>query len=42
MVEAAKRRAAKLGLSNVSFEVTAMERIPFADHFFNAVTAGMA
>jgi ubiquinone/menaquinone biosynthesis C-methylase UbiE len=38
MVEAAKRRAAKLGLSNMSFEVTAMERMPFADHSFNAVT----
>lgn len=38
MVEAAKRRAAKLGLSNMSFQVTAMERLPFPDGSFDAVT----
>ena len=38
MVEAAKRRCAKLGLSNMSFEVTAMERVPFPDDSFDAVT----
>lgn len=38
MVEAAKRRSAKLCLSNMSFEVTAMERLPFRDDSFDVVT----
>jgi len=38
MVEGVKRRAIKLGLSNMSFEVVAMDRLPFADCSFDAVT----
>jgi ubiquinone/menaquinone biosynthesis C-methylase UbiE len=38
MIEGAKRRAAKLGLSNMSFKVTSMERLPFPDQSFDAVT----
>lgn len=38
MVEASRRRAASLGLGNVSFEVTAMEQLPFPDASFDAVT----
>jgi len=38
MVEGVKRRAAKLGLSNMSFEVAAMDRLPFPDCSFDAVT----
>jgi ubiquinone/menaquinone biosynthesis C-methylase UbiE len=38
MVEAAKRRGPKLGLRNMLFEVTAMERLPFPDDSFDAVT----
>jgi ubiquinone/menaquinone biosynthesis C-methylase UbiE len=37
MVDGVKRRAAKLGLRNISFEVTPMERLPFADLSFDAV-----
>src|SRR5204862_3015130 len=38
MVEGVTRRAAKLGLSNMSFEVAAMDRLPFTDCSFDAVT----
>ncbi|WP_052363077.1 class I SAM-dependent methyltransferase [Bradyrhizobium sp. DOA9] len=38
MVEAARRRSEKLGLGNISFETAAMERLPFSDDSFDAIT----
>jgi ubiquinone/menaquinone biosynthesis C-methylase UbiE len=37
MVNGVKRRAAKLGLRNISFEVAPMEHLPFDDLSFDAV-----
>lgn len=38
MLETARRRAERLGLENMSFEVCGMEALPFEDRSFDAVT----
>lgn len=38
MLEGAKQRAANLGLTNMRFEITSMDSLPFEDDSFDAVT----
>jgi SAM-dependent methyltransferase len=38
MLEGARQRAARLGLANIRFEIAAMEKLPFDDGTFGAVT----